>query len=149
MSKLLSPQLMALRKESMKAKDKLRTATLGAISAAFKQILIDERKEDLTKDEEIIVLKKMIKQRVDSATQFNKANRKELEAKERAEIEIIEKFLPSQISEKEIEIEIDKLIASFEVKPPMAEMGKLMVKLAYLKSTADMSLVSKILRSKL
>lgn len=146
MSELLSPRLMIMQKESMKAKEKLKTATLRAVSAAFKQILVDEKKESLNFEEEITVLKKMIKQRIDSATQFNAAGRKDLEEKELDEVSILSVFLPSQMSHESMVAEVQKVVDSFASKPTMKEMGMVMGKLSQFKAQADMGEMNKIVK---
>lgn len=146
MTELLAPRLMTLQKESMKEKNKLKTATLRSISASFKQILVDDvKKESLTKTEEITVLKKMIKQRVDSAEQFKTAGREDLEEKELAEIEIIAEFIPKQLSPEEVEKEVNAVLETFD-SPTMQNMGEIMGKLSHLKASADMGMISGLVR---
>ena len=96
-------------KASMKAKEKEKTATLRLITSAIKQIEVDERRE-LSDDDVIAVLTKMVKQRRESIDQFQKGGRDDLIAKEEAELVIIQEYLPEQLSEAEID-ELSKCIS--------------------------------------
>ena len=146
MEKLIAPQLMALQKESMKAKNKLRTTTLRAIGAAFKQILVDERLSELSATQELTVIKKMVKQRNDSFTQYTEAGREDLALVEKEELAILEEFLPPQMSDEEILAEIKKVLATFDEKPTMQKMGMIMGQLSALKAKADMGKVGQMVK---
>ncbi|TNE41545.1 MAG: GatB/YqeY domain-containing protein [Alphaproteobacteria bacterium] len=92
-------------KEAMKERDKIRTATLRLITAAIKDRDIAARSEDRdgVSDEEILqILQKMVKQRRESSKTYEEAGRMELADQERAEITVIESFLPQQMSEEEV-----------------------------------------------
>ena len=92
-------------KDAMKARDERRVSTLRLINAAIKNADIDasrQGKGDLTDDELLPLMQKMIKQRQESAEIYDKAGRGELAAKEREEIAIIEAYLPKRMSEDEI-----------------------------------------------
>ena len=88
-------------KVAMKDKDKDRLSTLRLILAEFKRIEVDERIE-VDDARALAVLDKMVKQRRDSAEQYANAGRKELADVENAEIDVIQQFLPSQLSEAEL-----------------------------------------------
>ena len=90
----------------MKSRDQLRVDTLrGALSSFTNELVAKGRKptEELTDDEAIVVLKRLAKQRKDSAEQFEKGGRAELAAKEKSELSIIESYLPATATREEIE----------------------------------------------
>jgi uncharacterized protein len=92
-------------KDAMKARDAHRVSTLRLVNAAIKNADIDvgrQGKGDLTDDELLALMQKMIKQRQESVEIYDKAGRDELAAKEREEIAIISGYLPKQMSEDEI-----------------------------------------------
>jgi uncharacterized protein len=117
-------------KSAMKAKDQpVRVATLRLITAAIKDRDIAARAEDrccgATEEEILGILGKMVKQREDSAAAYEKGSRLDLADQERAEIEIIKEFLPSQLSEAEIEKAVSGIIAEFGASG-LKDMGKCM-----------------------
>ena len=126
---------------SMKKGEKEATTTLRMFSAEIKKEEI-EKKEELTDEETISIVQKMIKQRKDSFSQFEKAGREELAEKEAREISILEQFLPEQLSEEEILQEVNQAIAESGAES-MKDMGKVMGLLKNkLSGKADMGLVS-------
>ncbi len=135
-------------KTAMRSKDKDRLAVLRLITAAIKQIEVDQR-ITLDDDQVIAVLEKMLKQRKDSIEQFSKAGRDELVAQEAAEIEIIQQYLPEQLSEEEINTLINEAISATGAAS-MKDMGKVMGLLKpKLAGRADMGLVSRIIKDQL
>lgn len=135
-------------KTAMKAGDKPRLATLRLMSAAIKQIEVDERKE-LDDAETIAVLDKMLKQRRESIAQYEKANRDDLIAVEQSESDLIKEYMPAALSEAEIASVIDDAVAKSGASS-IKDMGKVMgiVKPA-LAGKADMSAVSQIIKQRL
>ncbi|MEJ2141264.1 MAG: GatB/YqeY domain-containing protein [Gammaproteobacteria bacterium] len=128
-------------KTAMREKDKARLATLRLITAAIKQKEVDERTE-LNDEQVVTILEKMLKQRKDSIEQFEKAGRDELAAQEKSEIEIIQVYMPEQLSDDEIEVLIKEAIASTGAES-MKDMGKVMGQLkSKLAGRADMGAVS-------
>ncbi len=135
-------------KEAMRAKDKERLSTLRLITSAIKQIEVDERK-DLNDDDVIAILTKMVKQRKDSIDQYTKGDRPDLAEKEQAEVEIVQIYLPAQLSDEEIAAMIDQAIADTGAES-MKDMGKVMGKLkGQLAGRADMGAVSGKIKAKL
>ena len=120
----LEEKIMPELKTAMLAKDEKSVRSLRAIKAA---IIIAKTAEgahgELKEDDEVKLLQKLVKQRRDSLDIFTQQNREDLAVKEREEIEVIEKFLPKQLSADELKEEIKKIIASSGAKSP-AEMGK-------------------------
>ncbi|CAC9440346.1 Transamidase GatB domain protein [uncultured Gammaproteobacteria bacterium] len=134
-------------KSAMKAKDKDALKAIRMILGAIKQKEVDER-IDLDDDQVLTEKQKMVKQRKDSISQFTAAGRTDLVAVEEAELVIINNYMPVQLSEDEIAIAVDRVIADSGASS-MQDMGKLMGLLkAQLTGKADMGIVSSIIRSK-
>ena len=139
--------------KSLKGGDKVRIHTLRLILAGIKDKEIASRTNGENSeigDEAITsLLKKMIKQRNDSIEMFQKANRQELVEKEQSEIDIINDFLPAQMSESDTIKSCNDAIVKSEAKN-LKDIGKV---IKYMKEshgdTIDMSIVSKILKEKL
>ena len=116
-------------KDAMKAKDADRLSTLRLINAAIKDrdiALRGEGREDgVTEGEVLQILGKMVKQRQESARAYEEGGRLELSEKERAEIVVIEEFLPRQLSEAEVSAAVDKVIAATGAEG-IRDMGKVM-----------------------
>ena len=144
----LKQQLTDDMKAAMKSGDKDSLGVIRLINAAIKQKEVDERVE-LDDAAVLAVLDKMVKQRKDSVTQYEAAAREDLAAIERAEIVVIERYLPAKLDEAAILAEIDKAIAATGAASA-ADMGKLMgVLKPALAGQADMGLVSKLVKQKL
>ena len=134
-------------KTAMKAGEKERLGTIRLINAASKQREVDERIE-LDDAAVIAAMEKMVKQRKDSVSQFDAAGREDLSAVERAEIVVIEKYLPAKLGETEILAAIDAAMAETGASGP-ADMGKLMGALKpKLAGQADMGRVSALVTKK-
>ncbi len=135
-------------KAAMKDKDKDRLSTLRLILAEFKRIEVDERIE-VDDDRALVVLDKMVKQRRDSAEQYANAGRNELADVENAEIDVIQQFLPAQLSEAELSAMVEAAIAASDAKG-MAAMGAVMGQLKpQLQGRADIGAVSKLVKQRL
>jgi uncharacterized protein len=118
-------------KEAMKAQDKCAISTIRLIRAALKEKDIAIRGNDAEEagDAEILaMLQTMVKQRHDSIAMYEKGNRPELAQQERDEIEIIERFLPRQLGDTEIEAAVDAVIAEIGADG-LKWMGKVMAAL--------------------
>ena len=122
----LSTQIMDEMKTAMRAKD---TVALEALRAIKSEILLAQTatgsKEEITEADEIKILQKLVKMRKDSASIFTEQNRTDLAEPELAQIAVIEKFLPAQLSEAEVEAIIAKIIAETGASG-IASMGKVM-----------------------
>lgn len=144
----LRETITAAVKTAMKARDKERLGVLRLIQADFKRIEVDERIE-LDDTRALAVLDKMIKQRRDSASQYQQAGREELAAQENFEIEVIQEFLPAQLGEAELEQLVDEAIAASGASG-MQAMGPVMAELKpKLQGRADMGAVSKLVKARL
>jgi len=117
-------------KDAMKARDERRVSTLRLANAAFKNAEIEPSRigKPLTDDDVLGILQKMIKQRQESVEIYDKGGRKDLADQERAEIAIIQTFLPQQMSEAEAKAAIAEVIKQ-EGATGMKDMGKVMAAL--------------------
>ncbi len=135
-------------KSAMKAKDKEFLRATRMIIEAIKQKEVDERVE-LDDLQVLTVINKMVKQRKDSISQFDVAGRTDLVEIEEAELEIIKKYMPEQLSDEEVEIFVDKAIND-SGSDSMKDMGKLMgILKGQLDGKADMGAVSQLIKAKL
>ncbi len=135
-------------KTAMKSGEKARLGVIRLVNAAIKQREVDERIE-LDDAAVLAVLEKMVKQRKDSVSQYDAAGRDDLAAIERAEIVVIEDYLPAKLGEAEVLAEIDAAIAATGASGP-ADMGKLMgVLKPKLAGQADMGQVSALVKQRL
>lgn len=149
----MSPETLKQRidadmKDAMRAKDKERLGTVRLILAAIKQREVDER-ITLEDTQVLAVLEKMVKQRRDSISQFEAAGRTDLADKEKAELALIQTYMPAQLSEAEIDAIIDQAIVASGATSAK-DMGKVMGPLkAQLQGRADMGAVSARLKNRL
>ncbi|AHI28255.1 GatB/YqeY domain-containing protein [Marinobacter similis] len=144
----LKEQLASAVKDAMRNKDKLRLTTLRMAQAAVKQIEIDERRE-LSDEDVLKVLDKMLKQRRDAASQYDDAGRPELGDKERAEMVIIEEFMPAALSEDDLDSLIRLALSATDAQG-MQDMGKVMNELKpQVLGRVDMGHLSKKVRAAL
>jgi uncharacterized protein YqeY len=121
----LKGQILDDVKTAMKAGDKDRLKVLRLITAAIKQVEVDQRIE-LDDDAAVLgILNKMVKQRRDSITQFEQGNRQDLVDIEKSEIEIIDTYLPEQLSDEELDQLVDDAIAATGAEG-IRDMGKVM-----------------------
>lgn len=144
----MKQQLTDDMKAAMKSGDKQSLGVIRLINAAIKQREVDERIE-LDDTAVIAILDKMIKQRRDSVTQFEAADREDLAVIERDEITVIERYVPAKMGETEILAAIDAAKAETGASSP-ADIGKLMGALKpMLAGKADMGLVSRLVKQAL
>lgn len=144
----LKARLTEDMKISMKAKDKPRLATIRLALAEIKQREVDERK-DLSDADVLAVIDKMVKQRRDSASQFDEAGRDDLAAQEKAEIEVLIEYLPTPLTDDEINALIDQAMAKVGATD-MKGMGQIMAELRpAVQGRADMQAVSGKVRARL
>ena len=122
----LSVQIMDEIKNAMRAKD---TIALEALRAIKSELLLAQtssgNKDEISNDDEIKILQRLVKMRKDSASIFTTQNRPDLAEPELAQIAIIEKFLPAQLSENEVETIVLKIINETGATG-IASMGKVM-----------------------
>lgn len=144
----IKTRLMADIKTAMKSGDKPRLAVLRLISSAVKQREVDERVD--TDDNAMLeILDKMTKQRRESIEQFESADRQDLADGEKSELEIIQAYLPAQLTEGEIDTLISDAISATGAES-IRDMGKVMGKLKpQLQGRADISAVSARIKAQL
>jgi uncharacterized protein YqeY len=143
----LSTQIMDEIKIAMKSKD---TVALEALRAIKSELLLAQTatgsKDEITAEEEIKLLQKLVKTRKDSAKIFTEQNRMDLAEPELAQVAVIEKFLPAQLSEAEVEAVVAKIIAETGASG-IAAMGKVMgLASAQLGGTAEGKTISSIVK---
>lgn len=133
---------------AMKAKDKERLTTIRMIKGDLDKEHIDKKRE-INDDLLIEVVNRGIKQRKDSIVEFEKGGRDDLIQKTQAELEILQSYLPAQLSEEEINSIIDDAFQTVNPEGPR-DMGKIMKEVQpKLKGRADMKQVSEIIKAKL
>jgi len=144
----LKGQITEDMKSAMKAGDKDQLKVVRLILAAIKQIEVDTR-EELDEAAVLTVLTKMVKQRRDSVEQFEKGDREDLAAIERAEILVIETYLPEQLSADELTALVDEAIRASGAES-IRDMGKVMGQIkAKASGRADMGAVSATVKQRL
>jgi uncharacterized protein len=146
----LQTQIMDDMKTAMKAKDTVALESLRAIKSA---ILLAQTetgaKEELSQEDEIKLLQRLVKQRKDSANIYIEQGRQDLADPELAQVAVIEKFLPAQMSEEEVEAVVKKIIADNGFSG-MADMGKVMgIASKELAGTADGKSISNAVKKAL
>mgnify|MGYP000405515423 CR=1 FL=1 len=144
----LKDQITEDMKTAMRAKDMERLGTIRLLQAAMKQKEVDER---ITLDDAgvIAIVDKLIKQRKDSIAAFEGAGRQDLADKEKAEMAVLQVYLPARLSAEEVTAEVKAIVAELGAKGP-GDMGKVMgaVK-AKLAGKADMAEVSAAVKAAL
>ena len=133
--------------ESMKANDEIRTSTLRLLLSAFNYEKIDKQR-DLTDEEEVTVVRREVKQRRDSIEAYDKADRRDLSDKEKAEMAILSEYLPPEMSDDELVKLVDEAVAQIKLES-IADMGKV---IGFVKSkapSADGGKIAEIVKGKL
>ncbi|MBL4708529.1 MAG: GatB/YqeY domain-containing protein [Flavobacteriales bacterium] len=121
----LTEQINNDLKEAMKAREKVRLESLRAIKSALLLASTEKGAGESSDEAELKMLQKLVKQRKDAAGIFIEQNRQDLADPELAQVAIIEKYLPAQMSEEEVKSIIDAIVADTGASS-MAEMGKVM-----------------------
>jgi uncharacterized protein YqeY len=144
----LQARILEETKVAMKARDKGRVAALRLVNADIKRVEVDERRE-LSDEDILTILTRMLKQRRDALNQFEEAGREDLAAQERFEIEVIEAFMPAGLSESEVDAIVDRVVADTGASE-MKDMGRVMgaVK-SEVAGRADMAVVSAKVKARL
>ena len=144
----LKEQITEDMKTAMRSKESARLSTIRMLLAAAKQREVDER-ITLTDADLLAIIDKMIKQRRDSITQFEAGGRADLVAVEKAEVDVLQAYLPRQLSDAEIDALIDQAIA-VSGAAGVSGMGKVMAELKpKIAGRADMGKVSGRVKGKL
>ncbi|MEH6627236.1 MAG: GatB/YqeY domain-containing protein [Motiliproteus sp.] len=144
----LKDSIKAAQKVAMRARDKQRLGTIRLILAEVKNVEVDERIE-LDDNRILAILDKMQKQRRDSISQFDDAGRDDLSEVERNELEVIKTFLPTQLTDEEIDSLI-QLAINDSGADSMQAMGKVMgIIKPQVQGRADMAVISKKIKARL
>ncbi|EAP88388.1 GatB/YqeY domain-containing protein [Croceibacter atlanticus] len=146
----LSADVMTKMKEAMKAKDQNALTSLRAIKSALLLAQTETgSKEEISEEQELKMLQKLVKQRKDSAAIYLEQGREDLAAPELEQAKVIESFLPEQMSEEEVAKVVEDIIAKTGASS-MADMGKVMgMASGQLSGKADGKTISTIVKSKL
>ncbi len=132
---------------AMKAKDDVRVGTLRLLLSSAKNKQIDLGHE-LSEDDFKAVVQREVKQRKDSISQFEAAGRADLAEEEKAELAVMQEYMPAQMSEEAIAVEVDKAVAESGAASA-SDIGKVMPLLGHLKGQADMGIVSRLVKKSL
>lgn len=133
--------------QAMKTQNKFELSVLRMLKSALQLEKIN-KKSDLEDNDVIAVIKKQVKMRMDSITEFQKFNRQEEIQNLENEIAILKRYLPEELSEEEIDLKIEE--AFQKVNPSsMKDMGTVMKELQSIAARADMSMVSKKVKEKI
>lgn len=144
----LLEQLDQDMKSALKNKEKAKLSTIRMLRASIKKVEID-KKHQLSDDEVLEVIAREIKQRRDSLSEYEKAGREDLAQKEREEIEILESYLPEQLSEEELRALVRQVIQEVGASSK-ADMGKVMgAIMPKVKGRADGRLVNRLVQEAL
>jgi uncharacterized protein YqeY len=136
-------------KQAMKNKEKDKLSVIRMVKASLQNEAIKLGTQELSEDAELTVLSREVKQRKDSLHEFDKAGREDLVDKLRTELEIVELYLPKQLSEEELSEIVKETIAEVGATSK-AEMGKVMAAIMpKVKGKADGSLVNKLVQQHL
>ena len=140
----LKERLMNDFKDAMKSKDEVKKNTINLARAAIKQVEVDTRTE-LTDDEILSIIAKQVKMRRDALADFEKGGRTDLMDAYKTEIEILEVYLPAQLSEEEIRKVVEEVAAQLGIEGGKQNMGKLMGPvMGKVKGQADGGAVKKV-----
>ena len=121
----LETQIMGQLKEAMKAKNTVALEALRAVKSELLLAKTSGANGELSEDQEIALLQKLVKQRKEAAEQFETNNRPELAEKELAQAEVIQQFLPAQLTDEELTVAIKEIVAEVGATSPK-DMGKVM-----------------------
>ena len=148
MAETLKQRLKADMIAAMKSKDKARLGTIRLINSAIKQREVDERIE-LTDDDVLVILDKMLKQRKESIRQYTEHGRDELADQEKFEVTVIKEFMPEGLSDDEINQMIKAAMLETGAES-IRDMGKVMgILKPQMQGRADMAIVSGLIKAQL
>jgi len=148
MASQIKQQIENSVKDAMRARDKQLLGTLRLVMSEFKRVEVDERIE-LDDTRVLAILEKMIKQRKDSISQYEKAGRQDLVDQETFELNVLNEYMPEQLSEAELVALVDQALKDTGASA-MKDMGKVMSLLRpAIQGKADMGVVSHLVKSRL
>ncbi|UAB86003.1 GatB/YqeY domain-containing protein [Zunongwangia sp. SCSIO 43204] len=145
----LEKDVMTQMKAAMKAKDSAALEALRAVKGAILLAKTENSQQELTEEQELKIVQKLVKQRKDSAQVYREQNREDLAEPEEQQAEVISQFLPEQLSEAEVAAKVEEIIAKTGADG-MKDMGKVMgVASQELAGKADGKTISVIVKQKL
>ncbi len=145
----MEEKFLADFKESMKSQDKIKTSVLSMLRSDLNYLKINKKTEKLEDTDIIGVVRKHVSQHKDSISQFEKGGRPELIDKEKKELEILESYLPKDLSEEEVKKLIEEAILSLGAAS-IKDMSKVMkIVLAKAAGSCDGKLVSQLVKDRL
>ena len=145
----LKEKILSDIKESMKAKEQLRLSTLRFLNAQIKNKEIEMRPDSISDAGVISVIKKSVKQRQDSIEQYENAGRQNLADNEKAELSILESYLPEIMSEDQVKVFVDEAIKESGATK-MKDMGQVMkLVMAKTQGQADNKMISQLVKQSL
>ncbi len=143
----IKEQITSDLKDTMRAQDKKKLGALRLITAAIKQIEVDER-IDVDDARVLVILDKMVKQRKESLQQFQSAGRDDLVAQEQYELDLIQCYLPTPLTDTEISAMVEEAFRVTQAEK-LSDMGKVMAHLKPLmQGRADMSKISALIKER-
>ena len=135
--------------QAMKARDSFTSSVLSFLRAQIKNIKIDQRVEKVSDEEVIAIIKKQVKQRQDSITQFTAGNRLDLASKEEVEMAVLKSYLPAEMSKESLVAIIDEVIKTTQAAS-IKDMGKVMKEvLLRIAGRADNQIVGALVKERL
>lgn len=135
--------------KALKEKNEVLVTTLRLLSAALHNAEIEKKREKLTKEEELAIVKREVKKRKDAIELYEKGGAKDKAEREKAELKILDEFLPEQMPDSELEKIVEEALKEVGASS-MADMGKVMgVAMGKIKGQADGDRVSAVVRKKL
>ncbi len=142
----LETKIMDAMKIAMKEKDKVALESLRAIKSQLLLLKTDGKTEEVSPEQEIALLQRLVKQRKEAYEQFKANNREELAENELAQSKVIEQFLPAQLSSEELETELKKIILETGAQD-IKDLGKVMgAATKTLQGKADGKMISETVR---
>jgi len=146
---MLEDKILVDFKDAMKKRESLKIATLSFLRSQLKNIAIEKKEDKLDDSDVIAVIKKQVKQRLDSIDKFKSGGRQDLVEKEQNELEILKSYLPKELSKEEIGKVVDEVIVNIGANT-MKDMGKVIKEvISQVAGRADNKLVSELIKSKL
>ncbi len=146
---MISDTIYEKIKEAMKSGDEVKLSTLKLLSSAFHNAEIDKKREKLTEEEELEIVRFEAKKRKDAIEVYKKANAKDRVKREEEELAILQEYLPKDLSKEEIDNLVDESIKQTGATS-MADMGKVMgIVMGKTKGRADGNQVMEVVKAKL
>ena len=146
---LLEEKIMNDYKQAMKDKDSLKASALSFLRSQLKYAMIEKKLDNLPDSDVVAVIKKQVKQRLDSIEQFEKGNRSDLVQKEKTELELLKNYLPQEMPRQELEKLIEGAVQESGAKG-IKDMGAVMkLLLPRAANRCDNKFVSDLVRERL